>query len=940
MRSLPATSFFALAIALSAPALAQVGPEAAAIDASIGKAQDSVGVTTPNADDEFSDNEILVIASNMRGQVEAPQPAIVELNEEDIASYGAGSLAELVQALSSETGSGRGRSSGRPVFLLNGLRVSSFREMRSFPPEAIRKVEILPEEVAQRYGYPPDQRVINFILKDNFLSKELELSYGQPDRGGTSDKEAEATLLKIDGPSRLNLNLDVKDTSPLTEARRGIVQTVVPVVAGDPGTADYRTLVADAQSYALTANWTRGLGDAGASLSLNGTLERDESASLSGLNTVLLTDPLGETRLRIFGADGPLGRKSRTDNYAMGATLNANAGDWQLTGTFDASRNDTTTEIDRRADTSALQALALAGNFALDAPIPAFAPAGFDTAKSISDSASTKLTAIGQPIMLPAGDVSVTLDAGFDWDRIKSDDTRTLTGQTKLTRGDLDGGVNVSVPIASRDMDVWGFLGNLTASASAGVNHLSDFGTLTDWTAGLTWSPFERLSIQATRIARDAAPGLSQLGAPTITTFNVPVYDFSTNQTVLAQVTSGGNPNLKRETQRDLRLGVFYDLPLFDRSTISVEWFRNQSNDVTASFPVLTSATELAFPGRVTRDGAGNLLALDQRAVTFAEQRSQRIRAGINLSGQIGQRPDGQQRGAGGRGGGGSGGPGGASPGSGAPGGPPPGGPPGDGPPPPSRGFGGGGNFNPQAFQAFRQRLCAEGGGTPDISGLPEQMQARLKGADGKPDPARLAEMRQRMCSADGQGPGAPGAPFDPEAFKRLQAAFCDDGKPKADPDLSVLPEQFRQRLMKEDGTTPDPDRVGRLQARVCSANPAQMAGGTPGQVAPQGAQQGSSPAAAGMLPGRRAWWQLRPLEHFADLYLRDREQGPYHDGRPAARPARRRCAERRWRRAPFGRVQWRCVLQRHRPARERHLQRQDAGQRQQIAGQHRPLFR
>src|SRR5690606_14728009 len=154
--------------------------------------------------------------------------------------------------------------------------------------------------------------------------------------------------------------------------------------------------------------------------------------------------------------------------------------------------------------------------------------------------------------------------------------------ETELIRGDLNGGINISVPIASRSDDVWAFLGNLNANLSAGVNHLSDFGTLTDWSAGLNWSPAEKLNLQATYIARDAAPGLNQLGAPTIVNFNVPVFDFATGQTVLAQTTSGGNPSLQRETQRDIKLGAFYELPLFERSSLSVEYFRNRSEDVTA----------------------------------------------------------------------------------------------------------------------------------------------------------------------------------------------------------------------------------------------------------------------------------------------------------------------------------------------------------------------
>src|SRR5690606_13834359 len=116
-----------------------------------------------------------------------------------------------------------------------------------------------------------------------------------------------------------------------------------------------------------------------------------------------------------------------------------------------------------------------------------------------------------------------------------------------------------------------------------------------------------------------------------------------------AEITSGGNSNLQRETQRDIKLGAYYELPLFQRSSLSVEYFRNRSEDVTAGFPLLTPDIEAAFPDRVTRTG-GVLVAVDQRPVTFAEQRSSRIRTGINLSGRIGRAPEGE---GGGRGSGG-----------------------------------------------------------------------------------------------------------------------------------------------------------------------------------------------------------------------------------------------------------------------------------------------
>ncbi len=173
-------------------------------------------------------NEIIVTAANVRGQVDTTTPAIQELNEEDIAAYGAGSITDLIAALAPQTSSGRGRGGGPPALLINGVRVSSFREMASFPPEAIKKVEILPEEVAQKYGFPADARLINIILKDNFASRTVEAEYGQSWAGGTSEKELEGTILRISGPSRMNVHVDWEDTSPLTEAERDIVQSTPP----------------------------------------------------------------------------------------------------------------------------------------------------------------------------------------------------------------------------------------------------------------------------------------------------------------------------------------------------------------------------------------------------------------------------------------------------------------------------------------------------------------------------------------------------------------------------------------------------------------------------------------------------------------------------------------------------------------------------------------
>lgn len=640
-----------------------------------GFAQDAPVPVTGAEEDDADDvtvhgNEILVIATRIRGQVDAPQPPILTLDEADIASYGAGSLNELLAALSPQTGSGRGRGDGRPVILLNGQRISSFREMRDIPPEAIRRMEILPEEVALRYGYPANQRVVNLILKDNFSSKTIAGEYHVPTLGGFAEGELEAGTLRINGPSRINLSAKVEKTTPLTEAERGVIQTESnrPTVAGDADPAASRYLIDSSRDITVNGTWAMGLGPgpAAGSLTVNGTFTRSDSRSLFGLDTVRLTAPDGATAIRSI--DDPLARTSRSNTAQAGITLNKPVAGWQLTATVDASYGDTVTLVDRQADTRGLVTAALAGTLPIAGVLPALLPAGRDRAQTKDLGLTSLVTFAGTPFRMPAGEASLTVKAGYAYNRSDNRDARSTGGRTVLDRGDFSAGVNLALPLTSRRDDVLAGIGDLSANFSAGLNHLSDFGTVKDWSAGLNWSPTEKLGLQATYIVDEAAPSLAQLGNPQILAFNSAIYDFSRGETVLATIINGGNPNLKRETQRDLKFGANWQLPFLKNSNVIVEYFRNRSSDVTQSFPLLTPEIESAFPGRVVRDAGGRIVSIDRRPVTFDEVSSSRIRYGFNLSGTIGKAQPGgdgmmggmrRPGGPGGPGGGGMRGPGG-----------------------------------------------------------------------------------------------------------------------------------------------------------------------------------------------------------------------------------------------------------------------------------------
>ncbi len=744
-----------------------------------------------------------------------PQEPLVELDAEDIAAYGVSSIEDLVAQLEPATGSSTGRGGGgRPVFLINGIRVSSFREFFAYPPEALRKVEVLPEEVAQKFGYPADRRVVNFILKENFSSRTVELEYEQPWDGGYSRTEQEFTLLKLTDKGRINLNLEAQDTSLLTESERDIIQTPgsLPTVPGDPDPATGRSLISDSAGIEGTLSYTQSYQESGATLSLTGNLERNDRRSLSGFNTVTLVDGAGNSELRAFGE--PLEVRSRTDNANASLGYSRPIGDFQLTVTANAGIVDTTTEIDQRADTLIVEQQALAGALALDGPLGNLRSTAFDTARTQSTSASTKATLRGSPFRVPGGEVNVTFDAGYNWSRIDSEDTRG-SAATQLTRGVIDGGISVNIPLTTERENFLGALGTIGLNLQTGFDNFSDFGTLNDWSATVFWLPFDNdIFLSATYFDREVAPSLAFLGNPRIETFNVPTFDFRNNTTELITVISGGNPNLLAEKQKDWKFSGNVKLPIKADMRLNVTYARNRSDNVSRSFPALTDATEAAFPGRVTRTLAGTLVAVDRRPVTYAEARFESLNIGLTLRGQIG--------GGGGSRGAGQGGRRGGPPAAGG----------GDAPASPPATTGGarqavGGPGGGAQFQQMREKFCANPEGEmPDLTGIPERMLARLRGEDGKIDPAKVKQARERMCGEDGAEQG--------ERFAAIRKALCAD-PPKVDD----LPEQMRARLRNEDGTI-NAERLSQMKQRICSAEGVQQGEGQAGQ---QGKPAQAAPA-------------------------------------------------------------------------------------------------
>ncbi len=662
-------------------------------------AQTAPGATTPQEQPPEPEDEegveVVVTGARERGAVEGEIPPELQLSPADIRTYGASSVSELLEALAPQTRSGRGRGGDQPVVLLNGRRISGFAEVRDLPTEAILRVDILPEEVALKYGYRADQRVVNFVLRPRFRAYTAEGNLRVPTAGGTMDGNVQAGVLRINRDGRLNIDLQYQKQTKLLEEDRGIVASAPSqpfdlvgnvvgtgpggeidpalsvlagsrvTLAGVPGgprtlgafaatagranvtnTTPFRTLRPSSDRFSANATYSRTiLGDVSATF--NGRVESNASESRLGLPSLTLAVPGGEaspfgapvTLYRYLGDDGPLVRENRNVTARGAVSLNGQiSSDWRWSLNASYDRNETRTNTDRGIDATALQAAVTAGTVDPFGPSAAFGPLGrnVDTARSVSSVANIDALISGKVVELPAGAVNTAIRFGGTTSDFSSRSLRAGIAQTGgIARDSAVVRANIDIPIANAARDVLAPLGRLSFNGNAEVEQLSDFGTLTTLGYGLNWSPIDRLRLIASMTHEEGAPSASQLGNPTVLTPNTRVFDFVRGETVDIVRIDGGNPGLSADNRRAFKLG--FNFQPWEKTQLSFRADYNSSriDNPIAGFPAATAAIEAALPERFTRDGAGQLLRIDNRPVNFARQERSELRYGFDFSAPI-----------------------------------------------------------------------------------------------------------------------------------------------------------------------------------------------------------------------------------------------------------------------------------------------------------------
>ena len=594
-------------------------------------------------------DEVVVSAQAVPGAVIGDVPPENQLNPRDIASYGVSTVSDLLTEISDQTQSEQGRdSSSGPIILVNGRRISGINEVGDFPAESILRVDILPEEVALKYGYGAQQKVVNIILRRRFQAKVANLDGGASTEGGGARGTGDLSDTRIRDNDRVNLVGRVKSQAALRESDRGVSSTsdTVSDPSGTTGDdSDARTLRPATRTYSLNGVLAHTLSDT-LTASFNATASRQTSRSLNGYPDADLKVPASspfalsdsDTTVDRYLSDETLHQDIDSTTAHAGATLNADLPKmWRLSVIGSYDHVDTHTETDRGYDVTPLQMAIDSGDIDPYGPLPSSALGSLRSqdARAITNTGSASVLANGTLFQMPAGNVTTSVRVGGNFSGLDSSNT----GQPGKTsnRTQTSGQVSLDVPLTSRANQVLGAIGDLSVNVTDAVTDLSNYGSLGTFGYGLHWSPRKELSILASVNEDRQAPTLTQLSNPIVTTSNVRVYDYVQGKSATITQISGGNPDLQADDRHVFKLGATF-APISTtqlKLNLTANYIHSVIRNAVGSISSATVNAEQAFPDRFERDADGTLLSVDSRAVNLDREERETIRWGLNLTKEL-----------------------------------------------------------------------------------------------------------------------------------------------------------------------------------------------------------------------------------------------------------------------------------------------------------------
>jgi hypothetical protein len=524
-------------------------------------------------------NDLVITAPAFSSDV-AP---LTQMLPPEIELYAADTLSDLLDSLKERTRSSR--SSQKPLVLING-RLAGPTELDNLPPEAVARTDILPEKAALALGLADDQLVVNFILRDRFVGDTTNLMETHATTSGGQGVAASSAFTRIDGDSLGTLKLTYKDTDELLDSQRHIEL---------PDAAE-RTLLPEKQD--VKAAGTVAGRFLGIRASLESSIDWLSDKSLQGLAPA--TDDGGPDILEL---------RDRSTTAHVAGQLTGLVGNfsWVASGGFDRTTAHSSSGIGVGPQGMPLFSLA------------------------ISTLNLTAITAAisGPMASLPAGHAVANLKVGVQSFGFSTQASLpgTVPQASRLSRITQSATSDASFPLTSRESGFAPALGELSATVRAGVQGVSDFGTLTSSGYGLSWKPIKAVTLNAAVANLQTAPSVNELSDPTIVTPNVEMFDFANDETVYATQVTGGNRDLRRSDSRLANLGLQI-APWLSGPTFTIDYERRRVRDAIGLLPPVNAIVESAFPDRFMRDATGSLIQVDDRHVNLAAEASDFVRWG------------------------------------------------------------------------------------------------------------------------------------------------------------------------------------------------------------------------------------------------------------------------------------------------------------------------
>ena len=533
------------------------------------------------SNDIVSDREIVVVGRRS-GEIFTEVLPIDEIDENEIGAFASGSITELLGALTPQT---KGSAGTGPIILVNGKRVGSPAEVSNLPPEALVKIQIFPEQLAQSLGVSADKRVVNLVLKKDFRAITGQIEGKFPTAGAGNEYQARIDLARIEDNRRWNVSAQYTRREAVSESDRTVIG----------GRGKLQTLIPKTERIGLSGNWSDyAFNDV--QLEVSASINAGQSVSRIANRSLISSDPPFYLNRR----------ENRTANVAVSGNGQLGSWDWFASGSVDWSYS--ANHIDRRNQ--------------------------FHRTEGRTTNFRGSALFNGNVTNLPAGSISASVELSAL--KETTDGNSNIDGAVTHTKvGRTSGGAKATLAIPLTGQSFFGSIGRLTANFEGGVESVSNLSSLIDYGYGLRWAPHPAFQLSVFWSRNENAPSASDLSDPRTLTPNVTVFDFVRGESVEVDLLSGGNASLSPETARSFRLSLSIRPEDWSDFSFNASYSRRRVEGAIGPIPAISSELANVFPDRFIRDQIGRLQTFDARPVNLGRSRRESANWTLSWSKQL-----------------------------------------------------------------------------------------------------------------------------------------------------------------------------------------------------------------------------------------------------------------------------------------------------------------